>query len=177
MDELVDAFVLETFQEGVGVTQHVTRIAHAEAHLVVSRNFVENLRHKFGEVCSCIESVAAAVLPCQLDFDAAVCNEAFDLLHDICGRVAVQAAFYESRGTVGAGIETTFLNVHDTHHRRFPENSCHSGATEWRRNPEMISLMDPLPYRATHSRVEDDFGRIVIPLLQQFLQTCECYFV
>ena len=49
MDELVDAFILEAFQEGVCVTQHVARIAHAEAHLVVSWNFVENLRHKFGE--------------------------------------------------------------------------------------------------------------------------------
>ena len=123
MDELVDAFVLETFQEGVGVTQHVTRIAHAEAHLVVSRNFVENLRHKFGKVCSRIESVAAAVLAGQLNLDAAVSNEALDLLHDIGGGVAVQAALYESRGTVGAGIEATFFDVDDSYQRRFSQRN------------------------------------------------------
>ena len=155
VDELVDALVVETFQEGVGVTQHVTRVAHAQAYLVVARNFVKNSLHQFGEVCSCIEPVAAAVLTRQLDFDAAVCNEVFDLLHDIGDRVAVQAAFYESRGTVGAGIEATFLDVDDSHQRRFSQRNV-----------------------AAHPKVNEGSrsGGVAISSLQ-LLQTCKCYFV
>ena len=60
--ELVEAIVLEAFEQCVRITAHVSRISHAKAHLVIARYVHEGALHKGSEICTDIEPVARAVL-------------------------------------------------------------------------------------------------------------------
>ena len=119
--ELVDTFVAETIQKAVRIPYHVPRVSHPEAQPVIAGNVHEDALRELREIRSGIESVAGAVLPGKLDFEATVVHEVCDLLDDAFGGETSEASLHEVRAAEGAGVQASFFDVHDAHIGRFTE--------------------------------------------------------
>ena len=84
---------------------------------VIAGNMHEDALREGGEIRADIEPVAGAVLPGQLDFGASVGHKALDLLDNALGGIAFESPLHEVRAAERAGIEATFLDIHDAYER------------------------------------------------------------